>query len=205
MCRAHAKLPSSYVIEGGIEREGSHACALGGAADVWKGRYYGKLVAIKSLRICRPQGETENGVGNGDKKVDKDMRRVMQVRLLILLLSETRSWTTVRQKFCHEAVIWKRLSHPNLLPFLGVNKTLFRLAMVSAWMEHGTILQFVKRNVATNRLKLVCDSGCGQPALTRSTHSSTMSRPAWSISIASHLSIRTSRVSVLVHSRYIID
>ena len=66
----------------------------------------------------------------------------------------------MRQKFCHEAVIWKRLSHPNLLPFLGVNETLFRLAMVSEWMEHGTVLQFVKRNVATNRLKLVCVSGC---------------------------------------------
>lgn len=90
MCRAHARLPSSYVIEGGIECEGSHACALGGAADVWKGRYCGKLVAIKSLRICRPQGGTEDGVGNGDKKVDKDMRRLMQVRLLMLLLSKTR-------------------------------------------------------------------------------------------------------------------
>ena len=89
MCRAHAKLPSSYVIESGIEREGSHACALGGAADVWKGRYYGKLVAIKSLRICRPQGETEEDAGKDDKKVDKDMRRLMQVRSLKSLLPVT--------------------------------------------------------------------------------------------------------------------
>jgi len=205
MCRAHAKLPSSYVIEGGIEREGSHACALGGAADVWKGRYYGKLVAIKSLRICRPQGEAEDDAGKGDKKVDKDMRRLMQVQLLISLLSKSGRWTNPRQKFCHEAVIWKRLSHPNLLPFLGVNKTLFRLAMVSEWMEHGTILQFVKRNVATNRLKLVCISSFRQPPLTRLTRSSTTSRPAWNISITSRLSIRTSRASVLVHSRYIMD
>ena len=89
MCRAHANLPSSYVIEGGIEREGSHACAGGGAADVWKGRYYGKLIAIKSLRIYRPQGETEDGVGNGDK-VDRDMRRLMQVGLFMLCCPKPR-------------------------------------------------------------------------------------------------------------------
>ena len=82
-------LPSSYVIEGGIEREGSHACALGGAADVWMGRYYGKLVAIKSLRICRPQGEMEGDAGNGDKKVDKDMRRLMQVCSALSILFQT--------------------------------------------------------------------------------------------------------------------
>lgn len=58
--------------------------------------------------------------------------------------------------FCREAVIWKRLSHPNLVPFLGVNKILFNLALVSEWMEHGTILRFVKNYPETNRLKLVC-------------------------------------------------
>lgn len=80
MCRAHARLPSSYVIEKGIEAEGSRACALGGAADVWKGRYDGKLVAIKSLRICWQQGEIEDDTGMGDKKVDRVMRRLKQVR-----------------------------------------------------------------------------------------------------------------------------
>ena len=159
MCRAHAKLPSSYVIEGGLEREGSHACALGGAADVWKGRYCGKLVAIKSLRICCPQGNGEGNAGNGIRNVDQGVRRLKQVRSLIPLLSQPGRLTSTRQKFCHEAVIWKRLSHPNLLPFLGVNETLFTLAMISEWMEHGTILQFVKQHKTTNRLKLVSISG----------------------------------------------
>jgi len=105
MCRAHAKLPSSYVIEGGIEREGSHACALGGAADVWKGRYDGKLVAIKSLRICWPQPEAGDDAGNSDKKVGREMRRLMQVRLLIPLLFKTRKVdkhaTEILSRNCH--------------------------------------------------------------------------------------------------------
>ena len=82
MCRAHARLPSSYVIEYGIELEGSRPCALGGAADVWKGRYDGKLVAIKSLRICWQQGEVEDDAG----RVDREMRRLKQVRWIVPLL-----------------------------------------------------------------------------------------------------------------------
>ena len=87
MSRAHAKLPSSYVIEDGIKAEEPRACALGGAADVWKGHYDGKLVAIKSLRICWSQGEVDNDTGNGDKRVDREMRRLKQVRWAVSLLS----------------------------------------------------------------------------------------------------------------------
>jgi len=83
MCRAYARLPSSYVIEDGIEPEGSRACAFGGAADVWKGRYDGKLVAIKSLRICWHQGEVESDTEMGNKKVDWEMRRLKQVRWIL--------------------------------------------------------------------------------------------------------------------------
>ena len=72
------------MIEEGIETEGSHACAFGGAADVWKGRHNGKPVAIKSLRICWPQGKVEDA-GEGGKKVDREMQRLKQVRLLIPL------------------------------------------------------------------------------------------------------------------------
>ena len=81
MCRAHSKLPSSYVIEDGIVTEGSRACAFGGVADVWKGRYNGKLVAIKALRIRWSQ--VEEDAGQGGKWVDQGMRRLKQVRPLI--------------------------------------------------------------------------------------------------------------------------
>ena len=103
----------------------------------------------------------------------------------------------VRQKFCHEAVIWKRLSHPNLLPFLGVNQKLFPLAMISEWMEHGTILQFVKRNPAANRLKLV-STPCSREWLVidHLPRSYTTLLPGWITFMTCHLSIRTSRVWV---------
>ena len=83
MCRAHSRLPSSYVIEDGIVTEGSRACAFGGVADVWKGRYDGRLVAIKVLRIRWSQGDGEEDAGQGGKWVDQGMRRLKQVRPLI--------------------------------------------------------------------------------------------------------------------------
>lgn len=86
LCRAHAKLPSSYVIKEGIKPEGTRAYAFGGAADVWKGRHDGNLVAIKSLRICWSQGETDDDVVKGNKRMDPEMRRLKQVRFSLTYL-----------------------------------------------------------------------------------------------------------------------
>ena len=63
--------------------------------------------------------------------------------------------TRVRQKFCHEVVLWKQLRHPNLLPLLGATKSSDTLMMVSEWMENGTIMDFITACPQTNRLKLV--------------------------------------------------
>ena len=62
---------------------------------------------------------------------------------------------SARQRFCHEVVLWKQFRHSNLLPLLGATKSLHTLMMVSEWMEHGTIMDFVTAFPGTNRLKLV--------------------------------------------------
>lgn len=67
----YASLPSSYVIEEGIEREGSDVHAFGGASDVWKGRCNGMPVALKSLRVRWPQSNSE--------AVRPEMRKLKQV------------------------------------------------------------------------------------------------------------------------------
>ncbi|KAF9645725.1 kinase-like protein [Thelephora ganbajun] len=53
--------------------------------------------------------------------------------------------------FCQEAVMWKHLKHPNILPLLGV--TLSPLQLVSNWMPGGDLSGYVK-NSDTNRLGL---------------------------------------------------
>jgi len=60
---------------------------------------------------------------------------------------------TENQIFCQEAVVWKRLTHPNVLPLLGVTVTPFQL--VSNWMSGGDLPDFLKKNPDADRLGLV--------------------------------------------------
>jgi serine/threonine protein kinase len=59
------------------------------------------------------------------------------------------------QSFCREGVAWKHLRHPNVLPLLGVTVTERRFAMVSEWMEHGNIVEFIRKDKHVNRTELV--------------------------------------------------
>jgi hypothetical protein len=48
------------------------------------------------------------------------------------------------QRFCKEVLIWKALSHPNILPFLGVVTSPFPFGMISPWMIQGNIIKYSK-------------------------------------------------------------
>ncbi|KAJ7892378.1 kinase-like domain-containing protein [Mycena leptocephala] len=45
--------------------------------------------------------------------------------------------------FGREALIWRQLSHQNLLPFFGLYKLDNRLCLVSPWMKNGDLKQFL--------------------------------------------------------------
>ena len=59
------------------------------------------------------------------------------------------------QRLFSEIVIWRRLSHPNVLPVLGVSPKLFPLCIVSEWMIDGNIADFTFRHPEIDRLRLV--------------------------------------------------
>jgi hypothetical protein len=52
-------------------------------------------------------------------------------------------------------VTWKTLRHPNVLPLIGVTMSEGHFAMISEWMVHGNINDFVKMHPNANRLELV--------------------------------------------------
>ena len=52
--------------------------------------------------------------------------------------------------------MWRRISHPNIVPFLGVSNAPAPLSMVSEWMPNGNVRDFVRKNPDTSRLQLVC-------------------------------------------------
>ena len=52
-----------------------------------------------------------------------------------------------------EAVVWKRLEHQNIVPFLGI--TLTPLQLISEWMPGGPLAEYIKKNPNADRLGLV--------------------------------------------------
>ncbi|KIK53378.1 hypothetical protein GYMLUDRAFT_179087, partial [Collybiopsis luxurians FD-317 M1] len=67
------------------------------------------------------------------------------------------------QQFCHEALVWCQLDHPNILPLLSINVDLFSpsFCLVSPWMENRDIIMFLKRNPRHNPLFVLCDVAAG--------------------------------------------
>ncbi|OCH92345.1 kinase-like protein, partial [Obba rivulosa] len=65
--------------------------------------------------------------------------------------------------FCREAVIWRRLRHPNITPFHGIDDKFFpsQLALVCDWMPSGNIVEYLRMSPAANRLKLTLDMAKG--------------------------------------------
>ena len=50
---------------------------------------------------------------------------------------------------------WNMLSHPNVLPLLGVTMDDQQFVMVSEWMENGNINEFIKAREDVDRFELV--------------------------------------------------
>jgi serine/threonine-protein kinase TNNI3K len=50
--------------------------------------------------------------------------------------------------FFREALTWRQLSHPYVLPFLGVDLDTFPgyMVMVSPWMTVGTIIKHIRES-----------------------------------------------------------
>lgn len=60
------------------------------------------------------------------------------------------------QRTARELEAWSQLRHENVLELLGLALFKDRLAMVSAWMKLGTVVNFVNDRPSVNRYKLVC-------------------------------------------------
>jgi hypothetical protein len=52
------------------------------------------------------------------------------------------------QSLCREAIPWRQLNHPNVLPFLGIDEatSLHGACLVLPWVPFGDILNYVKTN-----------------------------------------------------------
>jgi len=62
-----------------------------------------------------------------------DIRDFLRVSLALMLY----------KPFYREAVVWKRLRHPNVVPFLGVTTT--QLQLISKWVPDDTLTDYADR------------------------------------------------------------
>ena len=109
---------------------------------VFRREYKGRAVAMKMLRLYL--------TSNLDKCVKVSRKS---------LYHRTSRRQLESQKFFQEAVAWRHLRHPNILPLLGINldPEKRRFALVSEWMVHGNINEFLKMSKGINRVQLVSE------------------------------------------------
>ncbi|KAF9652316.1 kinase-like protein [Thelephora ganbajun] len=85
----------------------------------------------------------------------------MHVAIKRLRFSERDDLTKMYKRFCKEVVIWKRLSHPNVLPLLGISTNGNALCMISKLMSYGNIMAYLRAQPSANRLLLLAYVGEG--------------------------------------------
>ena len=136
---SHKVLPNSYFLAG-LALDGSVPYASGRFADTWKGLRGRTQVCVKAFRT--------QTLENRDK-----IQRVCGNSSLEYLRRGTQPDSN--QILYPEIVVWKYVSHPNVLPFLGVSETLFPFCIISPWMSGGDILEYIQKHRGVNRLQLV--------------------------------------------------
>lgn len=62
------------------------------------------------------------------------------------------------QIFFREVVVWKRLHHPNIVPFLGIPSKVLRLEIICEWMENDRITEYAKKHPGVDHVGLVSSS-----------------------------------------------
>jgi len=97
------------------------------------------------------QGFASNGCGCIPRILQKKLSKCATVTVALPVCHRSRKL----QAFCQEAVMWKRLTHPNVLPLLGV--TIAPLQLVSNWMSGGDLPEYIEKHSNVDRLGLVGD------------------------------------------------
>ncbi|KAF9063268.1 kinase-like domain-containing protein [Rhodocollybia butyracea] len=81
--------------------------------------------------------------------------------LCTYLESDESTRKKVGSDFCNEALLWRQLRHPNILPFFGVNTTLFGFCLVSPWMSNGDIVTYLKNHPDHGRRSVIMEIADG--------------------------------------------
>ncbi|KAF9643107.1 kinase-like protein [Thelephora ganbajun] len=106
-------------------------------------------------------GELVEKYYGGHANIFRAEHKGRAVAVKIRRLYQTSDFDKYLSEFCREAVTWRHLRHPNILPLLGVSLERRQFAMISEWMDSGNINEFVEGNEGVNRAQLLVDAATG--------------------------------------------
>ncbi|KAI5899651.1 kinase-like protein [Schizophyllum commune H4-8] len=119
-----------------------------------------RLVLKNHLQLCG--GAAVNGGGFAD--VWKGILNGEEVCVKVIRTNR-KSADAASKEFSKEALIWRQLNHPNVLPFYGVyymDDARSMLCLVSPWMEHGHVMEYLRKSPPSiNRVALAYDVASG--------------------------------------------
>ena len=129
-------LPTSYTIPSHLLTVDSHPFASGGFGEVYRGTLNDSLVCVKRFRAA----------------TEEDL--VVATKVRSQHFHSPYAYSRMNQKvICRDAVVWKTLRHPNVLPLLGA--TISPPQLVSTLMPAGDLSKYIPKNPNANRICLV--------------------------------------------------
>ncbi|KAE9393764.1 kinase-like protein [Gymnopus androsaceus JB14] len=131
-------------------------------------RYLSRKFQIlpKSLEIkdIRQEGRFPvNGGGFADVYQGRTINQKLVCLKVLKIVMEPNEQlrNKIQKRFCHEALVWRQLKHPNILPLLGVNIELFSpsFVLISPWMNNQNITEFLSKPEHANHniISVLCE------------------------------------------------
>ncbi|KAK1227559.1 hypothetical protein PQX77_009469 [Marasmius sp. AFHP31] len=129
-----------------------------------------KCLSIQNVRKLGLYPIAAGGFGDVWKGVIGDSDEQV-VCLKVVKVYQTSDIEALFKDYLGEAIVWRQLEHPNLLPFLGIYhlENEHHFCLVSPWMEKGNLIQYLKatRKEDVDHLALVYDVATGLAYLHR--------------------------------------
>ncbi|KIK54421.1 hypothetical protein GYMLUDRAFT_106333, partial [Collybiopsis luxurians FD-317 M1] len=127
----------------------------------------GFQILLSSLIVRDIKREGQNPVaGGGFADIWRGSLEEKPVCLKVLRLAieqDEEARTEIHKQFCHEALVWRQLKHPNILPLLGVNMDIFppSFCLISPWMENRNVITYLKQNPQHSLPSILCEIAAG--------------------------------------------
>ncbi|KAF9256017.1 kinase-like protein [Marasmius fiardii PR-910] len=105
---------------------------------------YPKCLAIQNVRKMGEYPIASGGFGDVWKGVVGDSTEPVCLKVVKRYLNS--DVQKLSQEYLREAIVWRQLQHPNVLPFLGIFELEHsqQLCLISPWMEKGNLLQYLR-------------------------------------------------------------